>query len=461
MIKQFLGIFMNVDSFIDFFINIGGKISYFLMATFGLGVLGIVKYIKEANDFWKKSNDWMGLEGFLWLSFILEIFVTVLQMQGVTSPSINVLLYGRYADIFVAPILFIILRRLYISRHAVKIKQDIFVILLTGIVNLILAFIITKVINVEGMTTFGVMNSIFISMFWQNSRLYIFVAVIFSIVVGGGGVYFSVVLNRHSDYISIIVYTIVIVYYGMVSQLATKTSILNFQKQSEYFCEISEKIRSERLDEMIFFLNTNNGYDIYDNRIKNILQFLNPQIYIKGQKTIEPDNNKTVVCSVNNQNLLELLLDGYQISYKKEDVLFLEKKNYGQKRWHQMDTVFLELGGNAIVNQREEIRSIGKQGHFILTHPYDLNEGNYRFKIVLKRVEEESGDYSKEIGFVYVTENDVEVARENIYADDMSDKIVTICPLSLDEPNQRIQLYVYLYDDIQIYLDSVYICSDY
>ena len=166
----------------------------------------------------------------------------------------------------------------------------------------------------------------------------------------------------------------------MVSQLATKTSILNFQKQSEYFCEISEKIRSERLDEMIFFLNTNNGYDIYDNRIKNILQFLNPQIYIKGQKTIEPDNNKTVVCSVNNQNLLELLLDGYQISYKKEDVLFLEKKNYGQKRWHQMDTVFLELGGNAIVNQREEIRSIGKQGHFILTHPYDLNEGNYRFK---------------------------------------------------------------------------------
>ena len=176
---------MNVDSFIDFFINIGGKISYFLMATFGLGVLGIVKYIKEANDFWKKSNDWMGLEGFLWLSFILEIFVTVLQMQGVTSPSINVLLYGRYADIFVAPILFIILRRLYISRHAVKIKQDIFVILLTGIVNLILAFIITKVINVEGMTTFGVMNSIFISMFWQNSRLYIFVAVIFSIVVGG------------------------------------------------------------------------------------------------------------------------------------------------------------------------------------------------------------------------------------------------------------------------------------
>ena len=34
LIKQFLGIFMNVDSFIDFFINIGGKISYFLMAVY-------------------------------------------------------------------------------------------------------------------------------------------------------------------------------------------------------------------------------------------------------------------------------------------------------------------------------------------------------------------------------------------------------------------------------------------
>lgn len=146
---------------------------------------------------------------------------------------------------------------------------------------------------------------------------------------------------------------------------------------------------------------------------------------------------------------------------KRKMYYFWKKRIMVRKDGIKWILFFLELGGNAIVNQREEIRSIGKQGHFILTHPYDLNEGNYRFKIVLKRVEEESGDYSKEIGFVYVTENDVEVARENIYADDMSDKIVTICPLSLDEPNQRIQLYVYLYDDIQIYLDSVYICSDY
>ena len=217
-------------------------------------------------------------------------------------------------------------------------------------------------------------------------------------------------------------------------------------------------MQRERLDKIIFLLNGNN---VYDNRIKNILQFLNPQICIKGQYVIKPDNNNTtVVCSANNQNLLKLVLDGYQITYKQEDVLFWGKEDYGQRNWHPIDATFLELGGNATVNQ-EEIRSRGKQGHFILTHRYNLNEGDYRFKIILNRAEGDNINPTKEVGFVYVTGNDVEIARENIYVNDMSDEIVTICPLSLDEPDQKIQFNVYLYDNVDVSLDGVYICSDY
>lgn len=449
--SKITNIFSGFEAIEDLFISFAGKLLYFSIATLNMGILGVVIWIKRI---WRHNSTNKTIdqtESFIWLIFLLEVGLTVVFMAGTNTSSINPLLYGRYADIFVGPILFIIFYRISKNVDLKKSFPYIMLIISYGI-NIFCSFVAQKTIQKSNSISFGSMNSIFLHGFWKNGRLHLFwaVTIVFCISI------FCCLLThikKKREYIIVVVCCIFICYNMVVAQSAALVTTLSFQEDQNYMFEAAQSIDSLTEKKVCFLLSYKNAWE---NRIKNILQFIEPEMDIIGREDLKNmEDEEIIVTSQNNNKLLYAELNGFEIVKQIQDVVIL-KKNLTYFPWKAIDEKFYTVGlagqykGNSII-------STGTQGSLIEVQDFYLSEGSYMLKTILTLLKDEEIDKDKEIGFVSVLDNNTEIVCTKIYVDNMTAEVY--CPIDLNDSSNSVRVILYLYDNISAQLDELSICN--
>lgn len=429
--RNIIGSFSNFTKLLEGFI---GKITYFIIATMNMLLINVILCIKVLKQ---KSKDGYGFVAlFILIAFILEIALTSFQMAGVTTNSINMLLYGRYADIFVgSTILFTVY---HLNREPVH-KHIIITFLISAAISFLSAILSAKVITDNGLTVFGSMNNIYLHLFWDGSKLHLGLASFASCLVGTL-IYICIKKPVKKKSFKILFASLLLVncIWSYSSMNAAGKTVLAFQDQQSYMQNCAAILAKYDEEPFLYLLNGNN---IYDNRIKNIMQFLCPEKKIVGQKRLNKIGNsdKIVICSAQNTQILELMFMGYGMVYENNDVIIAERNNITKDA--ALSNTCWVLGGNGEKKDGHLI-SAGQDGIFIESRPYLLKRGGYLLETLISI----KGDSCTEAGFLYLTSDGMEIARTSIYCKD--DQTSISLPFSLGEQSDDFQVHIYLYDGI-------------
>lgn len=443
--------FSNMETLKELVINFSGKLLYFAVALLNLGWVGIYAWFVSKR---KKLTEAFCIQSFIWVAFGIEILLTVLQMYGHYVQSINPLMYGRYADIFVGPVLLVIFYGIARVLCEVKKKRTILIQEISFLFHMCLAVIIAKVVEEYGLKSFGSMNSIFMQLYWDGSKLHIFQAVLVSGLIGIC-VYLVIMYIKKIEWQYMLgIVCIVCVTYVVSAQTAVNSSVLSYQEEQEYLKECASELVSHGSQEVYYFVNGNN---VWDNRIKNHIQFLDADVRVIGQTKMEKftDKENIIIASRNHPELLKLMFKQYKLIYQNQDVLFLGKDGEIEKGCANLGCSNFELGENATW-QNYTVATNGKGGLFIETVPYELEKGMYTVKFTFRVNEKVATE--KPLGMLSIMQDDKRIEKEDIWYDGEGN-LVTECLFEVTE-DSNIQVKFEIYDDVFLEFTEGIVCKE-
>ena len=443
--------FSNMETLKQLIINFSGKLLYFAVALLNLGWVGIYAWFVSKR---KKMTDAFCMQSFVWIAFGIEILLTVLQMYGNLVQSINPLMYGRYADIFVGPVLLVIFYAIARVLCEAKKKRTILIQEVSFLFHMCLAAVVEKAIEKQDLKSFGSMNSIFMQLYWDGSNLHVFQAVLVSGLIGIC-IYLVITYIEKIEWQYMLGIVCIACGTSVVSaQTAVNSSVLSYQEEQEYLKECASELVSRGSQKVYYFVNGNN---IWDNRIKNHIQFLDADLELIGQTKMEKftDKENIVVVSRNHPELLKLMFKQYTPVYQNQDVVFLKKDSEMKKGCANLGCSNFALGENAKW-QNYTVATNGKGGLFIETVPYELEKGMYSMKFTFQ--ENGTDTMEKSLGILSVMQDDKRIVKEDIWYDG-DGNLVTECTFEVTE-NSNIQVRFEIYDDVFLEFKEGTICKE-
>lgn len=439
IIKNLIKSLSDWNSVKELFTGILGKWFYFSTALLNIGILGLYAWLKSLKG---KAEEALYLHSFVWIAFGLEIMLTVLQMYGHVTQSLNPLLYGRYADIFVGPALMIIIYSLIHVLQDVKHSKMIWMIQGTFVLHLIMAVPLRQTIENQGLVSFGSMNLIFLQPYWNGNSLNMFEAVFVSSFLG-----LCICLSMwyiNSTWQYLMGTTCLLCGVNIVNaQIAVDTSIITFAEEQSYARDAASELVAYENKNAYYFVN---GKNVWDNRMKNLIQFYDADIMLTGQRKFEKfvEQENIVVASRNHPELLELMFEKYEMVYQNSDVIFLKKSDEVRSKYAKLGCSNFVLGENAGWKDYT-VATLGNTGMYIQTVPYQISAGSYMTEFAF----EMDGETKREgtVGTIAVICNGEKIAEQELKFDGKEDQITVQCPFEVKK-DAELQVEIDVYDDV-------------